>query len=105
METTNVNELMLSLLGGQKTRTNASDGGTEVGQDGGTSVAHLALYGELSLDVDLSNYSSNHECGNAGEEENGREDNDRDEFCEHAYTHGEDGIEIAWNRIIDCNHC
>lgn len=38
--------------GGQNTRTDPSDSGTNVEQNGRTSVAYLVLDGELSLDVD-----------------------------------------------------
>ena len=57
--------------------TDTSDGGAEVGQDGGMNVAHLTLGGELNADVDLSDYSSDHEGGDTG-----REDNDSNEFLE-----------------------
>ena len=52
------------------------NGFIEVRRDGGTSVANLTLDEELDLDADLSDQSSDHEGGNTGQEENGREDND-----------------------------
>ena len=96
---------MLSLEGGQNIRTDTSDGGAEVRQDGGTGVTHLTLDGELSLGVDLSDQSPDHEGGNTGEKENGREYNDRNKLCEHAQTNREDGAKVARNRTIDCNPC
>ena len=90
--------------GGQNTRTDTGDSGTEVGQDRGTSVTHLTLDRKLSLDVDLSNQSSDRECGNTGQKENGREDNDSDEFCEHAYTHRENSIKVVGNRAVNYSY-
>ena len=89
----------------QNTRTNTSDGGTEVGQHRGTSVAHLTFNGELSLDVDLSDHSSNHERNNTRQKENGGEGNDSNKFREHAYTHADDGIKIIRDRAIDYRWC
>ena len=105
METTNADEPVLPPLGRRNTRTDTSDGGAEVGQDGGTSITHLTLDGELSLDVDLADQSPDHEGGDTGKKENGREYNDRNELCEHAQTHREDGVKVVGNRTIDCNHC
>lgn len=87
----------------KRVRTDTRDSGTEVGQDGGTGVAHLTLDGELSLDIDLSNYSSEHKSSNAGQKENGGEDNDGNEFREHADAYGEDGVKIVRNRTVDYN--
>jgi hypothetical protein len=42
------------------------------------SVIRLKPDGELSLDADLSDQSSDHGGGNTGREENGREDDDSD---------------------------
>lgn len=103
METTEVDEATRSLQV-EKIRTDTSDSRTEVGQDGGTGVAHLTLHGELSFDVDLSEPSSNHKGNNAGKKEDGREDNDADEFREHADTHTEDGVEVVRNCAVNCNH-
>ena len=60
---------------------------------------------ELSLDVDLSDRSSDRKGSNTGQEENKREDNDCDDFRDHADTHSDDTAEIFRNRTIDCNHC
>ena len=104
MDTAEVDETILSLQV-DRIRTNASDSGTEVGQDGGTSVAHLTLDRELSLDVNLSNHSPDCKGSNTRQKENRREDDDSDEFCDHADTHSDDGIKIVWNRTIDCKCC
>ena len=100
METTDADEPILS-PSRQNTRTNTSDGGTEVGQHRGTSVAHLTFNGELSLDVDLSDHSSNHERNNTRQKENGGEGNDSNKFREHADTHADDGIKVIRDRAID----
>ena len=86
---------------GYNTRTDTSDGSTEMRQNGGTGVTHLAFDRELSLDVDLPEGSSNHECDNTRNKEDRREDDDGHEFCEHADTHPEDSVEIVWNRAVD----
>jgi len=90
METINVSKTIpTSQAGG--IRTNTSDIGAKEGQDRGTSVGHLTLDGELSLD------------GNTGHKENGRENNDGDEFRDHVNTQSDDTFKIIWNRTIDCN--
>jgi len=105
METTNANKQSFPLsLNRRSTRTDTGDSSTEVRQDGGTSVTHLTLDRELSLDVDLSNQSPDREGGNTGKKENRREDNDGNEFREHAYTHRENGIKVVRNRTVNCNY-
>ena len=93
---------MLSLYA-ENTRTDTSDGCTEMRQDWGTRVAHLTLDRELRLDINLSQHSPDRKRGNAREKENGREDDNGDEFREHAYTHGEHRVEVVRDRAVDCN--
>ena len=71
-------------LGGHNTRTNTSDSSTEVRQDGGASVTHLTLDGELSFDIDLSDSSPDHKGGNTRQKGGGREDDNSNKFREHA---------------------
>lgn len=74
-----------------------------MGQNGGPSVAHLTLDGELRLDINLSNHSPDYKRSNTGEKENGGEDDDGNELRQHTQTHSEDGVEIVRNRAINCD--
>ena len=42
-----------------------------MGQDGGTNIPHITPDGELCVDVDPSDHSSDHGGGNAGQKGNG----------------------------------